>query len=132
MNIKVERTWFDVASVDHETAHQGLWNLGGLNKKDGATALQAAIIRMAEGGDVSPHMREVIAGALRVGEVSIVPCKSPAVDRYRDRVIAMLAYENLVEDLSNKPGKSKFEPALPTRHGRLAWVVTPPPATDPR
>jgi hypothetical protein len=70
-----DRDWLSVNSRDNGIVANGFVGAGGYNKRDAIAALQAAIIRLAEGGDVSPDMREAVAIVLRREDVRLVPCR---------------------------------------------------------
>jgi hypothetical protein len=54
----MERDVLKVASRDHDIVRLGWRKASGLNKDDALSALTTAIVRMAEGEDVSHYARD--------------------------------------------------------------------------
>jgi soluble lytic murein transglycosylase-like protein len=67
----MERDVLKVASRDHDIVRLGWRKASGLNKDDALSALTTAIVRMAEGEDISPSMREMVASFIYCDDVRL-------------------------------------------------------------
>jgi hypothetical protein len=98
-NKRIARDWLYVASIEHRVLTNSWLGLDGFTSRDGATALTAAIVRLACGEDVSPQMRWWIYQYLLspIG-FRMIPCRPvPGKKSFpeRDKLIADFVREEL-------------------------------------
>jgi hypothetical protein len=84
----MERDWLEEMEPEEELSdfNIGLMYIDG--RKKAMTILRDAIIRLARGDDVSPEMRECIAGVLECEQVQLTPAPEYVLSIGRDAVIA--------------------------------------------
>jgi hypothetical protein len=97
----IERDWLRVGAEDARVFTACLAEIGRTRKEDAMSVLANEIIRLAEGGDVSPSMRAHIAwelGPWNTGMTRLVLCQKGRGNRAnpsRDAVIAAMFQHNL-------------------------------------
>jgi hypothetical protein len=96
----MERDWPEEMEPEEELSDVddvvfGLMHIDG--RKKAMTILRDAIIRLARGDDVSPEMRECIAGVLECEQVQLTPAPEYVLSIGRDAVIAAELEDQLRE-----------------------------------